>query len=248
MAIHYENAPITEALIDIRVELPTSAKGLQVLESVHDRVKDKYPGKRKRVYVVGQFSAGDEVGASASQTPMGFAFSSEDGKQIFQARRDGFTFSRLRPYGSWPELRDEARHLWDIYREIVKPEKITRVAVRYINQIDIPFPTIDYKDYFRTIPEVSPDLPQALSGFLMQLQFPQTDFEGLLILTQTAIPPPNPATSSVILDLDVFKETEMVLTEDVWGMLEILRNRKNEFFEGCITERTRSLFGRREEY
>lgn len=251
MAIRYENAPITEALIDIRVELPASATSLEMLESVHDRVKHRYPGKKKRIYLQGQFSAGDEVGASASQTLMGFSFSSEDGKQILQARRDGFTFSRLRPYGSWPELRDEARRLWDIYGEMVKPEKITRVAVRYINQIDIPFSAIDYidyKDYFRTTPEVSPELPQALTGFFMQLQFPQTDFGGLLILTQTAVPPLNPATGSVILDLDVFKETEMVSDKDVWGLLETLRNRKNEFFEGCITERTRALFGRREEY
>ena len=133
MAFHYENAPITEALIDIRVELPASLTGLQVLESVHDHVKIRYPGEKKRIYLQGQFSAGDEVGASASQTLMGFSFSSDDGKQIFQARRDGFTFSRLRPYGSWPELRDEARRLWDIYGEMVSPEKITRVAVRYIN-------------------------------------------------------------------------------------------------------------------
>lgn len=250
MAIRYENAPITEALIDIRVELPAGTKGLEVLESVHDRVKNRYPGKKKRIYVQGQFSAGDEVGASARQTVMGFSFTSDDGKQILQARRDGFTFSRLRPYGSWPELRDEARRLWDIYGEMLNPEKITRVAVRYINQIDIPFSAdyIDYKDYFRTTPEVSPELPQALSGFFMQLQFPQTDFGGLLILTQTAVPPPNPATGSVILDLDAFKETEMVSAEGVWLLLETLRNRKNEFFEGCITEKTRALFGRREEY
>lgn len=248
MAIHYENAPITEALIDIRVELPHSVTGIQVLESVHDRVKNRYPGKKRRIHVQGQFSAGAEVGASATQMLMGFAFSSEDGKRVFQARRDGFTFSRLRPYGSWPELRDEGRRLWEIYREVVAPVRITRVAVRYINQIDIPLSQIDYKDYFRTIPEVSPELPQGLSGFFMQLQFPQTDFGGLLILTQTAVPPPNPATNSVVLDLDAFKESEMASDEEVWGLLEILRNRKNEFFEGCITDRTRALFGRREEY
>jgi uncharacterized protein (TIGR04255 family) len=195
--------------------------------------------------VQGQFSAGDEIGASATQTEMGFAFSSGDGKQILQARRDGFTFSRLRPYGSWPELRDEAHRLWHVYREAVNPEKITRVAVRYINQIDIPLAATDYKEYFRTIPEVSPDLPQGLSGFLMQLQFPQTDFWGMLVLTQATLPY---ATNSVILDLDVFKVTTMVSDEDLWGMIETLRDRKNEFFEGCITERTRALFGRREEY
>jgi len=246
--IQYENAPITEALIDIRVELPSDVT-LEALERIHGEVRDRYPGKKKRFYVQGKFSAGDEIGAVAKQKLMGFAFATENGKQIFQVRLDGFTFSRLRPYGNWGELRDEGRRLWEIYRSVVIPRKITRVAVRYINQIDIPFRSIDYKDYFRTTPEVSPDLPQGLSGFFMQLQFPQADFEGLLILTQTAIPPPSPNMHSVILDLDVFKEgVELGSDEEVWRLLETLRKRKNKFFEGCLTDKTRELFGQRKEY
>lgn len=247
MTIHYENAPITEALIDIRVNLPVSATGLRLLESVHGRVRGTYPGKKRTLHVLGRFSGGDAVGASATQTQTGFAFSSEDGRQVFQARHDGFTFSRLRPYVSWRELRDEARRLWEIYREVVTPETIDRVAVRYINQIDIPLPAIEHKDYFRTTPEVSPVLPQGLSGFFMQLQFPQPDFGGLLILTQAAVPAPNPNTNSVILDIDVSKEAALADDEEVWGLLEVLRDKKNEFFEGCITDRTRALFGNRQE-
>jgi uncharacterized protein (TIGR04255 family) len=191
VAIQYEYAPITEALIDIRVELPASVP-VEMLERLHDTVKDRYPAKKKRIHVEGLFSAGEEIGAFARQTLAGFAFESENHRQIFQARLDGFTFSRLRPYGNWSELRAEARRLWDIYRDAVHPLRMTRVAVRYINQIDIPLAGVDYKDYFRTTPEVSPDLPQALSGFFMQLHFPQVDFGGMLTLTQTSVPPPEP--------------------------------------------------------
>ncbi len=248
MAIQYENAPITEALIDIRVELPSSAT-LSTFEAIHAEVKDCYPGKRKRIYVEGQFLVGQEPGATTKQTEMGFLFSSENGKQVFQARLDGFTFSRLRPYGNWIELSHEARRLWEVYRRIARPLKVTRVAVRYINQINIPMRTVDYKDYFRTIPEVSPALPQELSGFFMQLQFPQADFGGLLMLNQAAIPPPSPDSTSVVLDLDVFKDSlDLVSDEDIWRLLETLRKRKNEFFEGCLTDRARDLFGQRKEY
>ncbi|MFN0169337.1 MAG: TIGR04255 family protein [Bryobacteraceae bacterium] len=146
-------------------------------------------------------------------------------------------------------MRDEGRRLWEIYSRVVGPRRITRVAVRYINQIDIPLRAIDYKDYFRTTPEVSPVLPQGISGFFMQLQFPQADFGGVLILTQTAIPPPSEDMNSVILDLDVFKEsTELASDSEVWGLIETLRNRKNEFFEGCLTDKARELFGQRKEY
>jgi uncharacterized protein (TIGR04255 family) len=248
MSIHYENAPISEALIDIRVELPGTV-AVETLQSIHDRVRDKYPRMEKRVYVQGQFMGGTDVGAVATQTHMGYAFTSADGKQVFQARLDGFTFSRLKPYGTWSELRDESRRLWSVYCDVATPSTMRRVAVRYVNQIDIPLPQIDYKDYFRTTPEVSPDLPQVLSSFFMQLQFPQPDFDGMLILTQLAIPPPVPDTSSFVLDLDVFRQSqEPVSQDDLWPLLETLRDRKNDFFEGCITDKTRELFGKREFY
>jgi uncharacterized protein (TIGR04255 family) len=248
MSIHYENAPISEALIDIRVELPGSVT-VETLQSIHDQVKDKYPRLDKRMYIHGQFMAGNDVSAVATQTHMGYAFTSADGKQVFQARLDGFTFSRLKPYGTWPELRDESRRLWSIYSDVAHPSTMRRVAVRYVNQIDIPLRQIDYKDYFRTTPEVSPDLPQGLSSFFMQLQFPQPEFDGMLVLTQLAIPPPTPDTSSVVLDLDVSKQTQEPVSEDsLWPLLETLRDRKNDFFEGCITDKTRELFGKREVY
>jgi uncharacterized protein (TIGR04255 family) len=248
MAVQYEHAPITEALIDIRVENPPSVT-LPVLESLQGQVANDYPGKQKRMFLVGEISAGDAVGASASQTQTGFAFLSSDSKQIFQARTDGFTFSRLRPYVTWIQLRDEAERLWMIYRKAARPIRVSRVAVRFINQIDIPKAQVDYKDYFRTTPEISSDLPQGLSGFFMELHFPQPEFSGMLVLRQAAVAPMTPDTTSVVLDLDVFKEISGVISEaDIWTLLEELRVRKNQFFEGSLTEEARKLFGKRTEY
>ena len=248
MSVQYTNAPIKEALIDIRVD-PAPPATLKDLEGIHEYVRGQYPVKQKKLHLQGQFSLGNEVGASARQEQVGFSFRSEDEKQVFQARLNGFTFSRLKPYGTWDELRDEARKLWPLFHEAVGGRRIVRIAVRYINQIDIPVAHLDYKDYFLTTPEVSPALPQDLSGFFMQLQMPQPDFGGMLILTQATVAPPTPDSNSVILDLDVFKERpEFSADDEVWSMLEVLRGRKNEFFEGCLTDRARELFGDRREY
>lgn len=248
METQYEHAPITEALIDIRVE-PLPSSMIQVLEDIHASVKGQYPEKQRRVHLEGRFSGGEEVGAVARQEVVGFSFRSNAGDQIFQARLDGFTCSRLRPYGKWSELRDQARNLWSIYRKTIGSQKIIRVAVRYVNQIDIPLREIDYKDYFLTTPEVSPRLAQGLSGFFMQLQMPQPDFGGMLILTQSTVPPSAPDTNALILDLDVFKEgPEFSSDDEVWELLETLRRRKNEYFEGCLTDKTRALFGERTTY
>jgi uncharacterized protein (TIGR04255 family) len=238
---HYAHAPITEALIDIRATVPTDVT-VEDLTRAHREIEADYPKMASRLDFHGMFSAGARVGATAQQDIIGSVFFSKDEKQIAQLRRDGFTFSRLAPYDDWENLRDEARRLWSIYRSIAKPTEISRVALRYINQINIPLPMRDFRDYLRTYPEVSTDLPQELAGFFMQTQIPQKDIGAILILTQTMVPPPDDKTSSVVLDVDVFIQDMALLTdEDIWGRLELLRNRKNEAFEACITNQTRRM-------
>jgi len=248
VATYFENAPIREALIDIRIE-PTPSSRVNVLESLFESVKDQYPIKERTSYFEGEFSVGPQIGSSTSLKPSGFSFKSEDGQRVFQARVDGFTYSRLRPYGNWSELRDEARRLWLIYCATLGTVHKTRVALRYINQIDIPQPSIDYKDYFRTIPEVSPALPQSIEGFVMQLRFPLSEFDGHLNLIQASVSPPTDGFCSVVLDIDVFTNLESLFAAeiDLWALLERMRSVKNEFFFGSITDSTRALFGREKE-
>jgi uncharacterized protein (TIGR04255 family) len=240
---HYANAPITEGLIDLGVELPSDAE-VASLDAVFQHVKGEYPTREERSLFQGRLSAGAQVGASAKQTKVGYLFRSADGKRVLQVRLDGFTFSRLKPYENWAALRDEAKGLWSAYRELVRPIKVTRVGVRYINQIDVPSARIELKDYFRTFPEVSPDLPQDLGAFLMQLQIPQVDLDAVLVLTQTGGAPPRFDVASVILDIGLFKEhCDFKSDDEVWEVLESFRDRKNEVFEGCITDKARQLFG-----
>ena len=117
------------------------------------------------------------------------------------------------------------------------------MAVRYIYQIDIPHSTVDYKEYFETTPEVSPRLPQSISGFIMQIHFPQPSVNGMLVLTQAMVLPSSPDMQSVVLDLDAFRAGDLVTHEEIWPTLDKLRKIKNDFFEASITDKTRALFG-----
>jgi len=238
---HYSKAPLTEAVLDIRVELPSEIT-IQDLSEVQIGEEERYPQREDNIIVVGQMSMGRQVGASAQQTHNGYRFVSHDNRQIFQARLDGFTFSRLSPYETWESFQNEARRLWEVYRPIAKPKNIKRIALRYINRLDLPLPIKDFKDYLRTIPEISPDMTTGLSGYFMQLQLPQPDLEAMLHLNQTLIPPPGPNLVSVVLDFDLFcKDNVPSEDKDIWKQFETLRNRKNEVFEACITNKTRRL-------
>ncbi|MBD1923548.1 TIGR04255 family protein [Microcoleus sp. FACHB-831] len=238
---HYSQAPITEAAISLRLELPDDVT-LATLTDVHLAIKAAYPMSQDILAFQGQMLAGASVGATASQTQIGYNFLSSDQKHSFQARLDGFTFSRLAPYERWETFRDEAQRLWNIYRSVANPKSISRLALRYINRLDFPLPLDDLKDYLRTVPEVSADLPQGLSGYFMQLQIPQVDLTAMLLLNQAIIPPQNPNVVSVLLDIDLFRDSDFPSEEKaLWEILEQLHIRTDQVFEACITDRTREL-------
>jgi uncharacterized protein (TIGR04255 family) len=217
----YSRSPITEAIIDFQVELPESV-GLTELERCQDPA---YPGKQAPTAALGP----------------GIRFASGDEKQFFQVHLDGFTLYRLAPYQGWEPFRDEARRLWAIYRQTVHPWKVTRLALRYVNRLDLPL-AAELKDYLRTSPQVSPGLPQGVAGFYLQLTIPQPDLKSTLLLREALGPPTAPGGVSVVLDIDLFRSDDVPADEDgIWAFLESLRGRKNEVFEACITDRTREV-------
>jgi uncharacterized protein (TIGR04255 family) len=237
----YGKAPITEAIIDLRVQ---HAPGVTVgdLLRCHEAEKHNYPTRKDLKYGLGHFEVGPRVTASATSQHVGFICTSSDQKQIFQAKLDGFSMSRLAPYETWEPFRDEARRLWNVYRESVKPVRIERMAVRYINRLDIPGPKVELKDYLRTSPEIAPGLPQSLDGFFMQLQLPVDDIHGRLLVNETIIEPPTPEKVAVVLDIDLFRTEDLPQEEPaIWQLFETLRQRKDEFFEACITDKAREL-------
>lgn len=239
---HYPKAPITEAIIDLRVELPSDI-GLEELRRAHAGQEQGYPHIKQMNLAFGQMHLGDEVTTTASTKPVGHLIRSGDGKQIYQARLDGFTMSRLAPYERWETFRDEARRLWNVYKAAVSPQRVVRVAVRYVNRIDIPLPLHDFKDYLRTVPEVSPDLPQGLAGYFMRLEIPMEDIKSRCLLNEAIIKPAAPNVVSVVLDIDVFRTEDLPTEEDeIWGFVEDLRIQKNSVFEACITDKARELF------
>ena len=238
---HYSKAPITEAIIDLKVTLP---EGFSVdgLENIHAHISDQFPIKEQIHAGSLLFQSGPSIKIDASREHHGFLFRSGDGLRIFQATLSGFTFNRLAPYESWEEFSGDARRLWEVYKDVCRPSSVIRAAVRFINRLDLPGPTLDFKEYLRTVPEVSPDLPQGLSGFFMQLQIPQEDLNSMLIINEAFTQPTSPEVVSVILDFDLFREHIWQSDdEDIWRFLEKLRHLKNLAFEASITDKTRRL-------
>src|SRR5713226_3799339 len=137
---HLRKAPIVEAVIDIRVKL-RSDFDMAVFLPLRTKLAVKYPqvGEGSDFQLSTEWKPGTEPRASGQVgTVRLHLLRSQDGKQVVQFRRDGFSFSRLNPYSSWEEVFAEAWSLWKLYIETAKPLGISRLAVRYINRLPLP--------------------------------------------------------------------------------------------------------------
>jgi uncharacterized protein (TIGR04255 family) len=236
---HLKNAPIAEAIVDLRVELPPDVT-VETLKKVGDIVSADYPERRTRISGTAALDLQTNTITSDSK-PVGYLFWSTDRRQALQARLDGFSVSRLKPYQDWKTLRAEACARWEQFVEVAHPLRITRVALRYLNRIELPKP-FTFEEYLKTFPHLGEDLPQAISGLFCRVVLQHS--EATAIVTQ-AIDEQGvtDAVVPLLLDIDVFQQVEFeIQSDDPWKRLDILRQIKNEMFFGSITQRARELF------
>lgn len=246
---HYSKAPIKEAVIDLRV---TTSKGITVeeIQAVHRLIADDYPTKEPVYHSTGEVSFDVErpevarTGAGHAHT--GYRFTDNAKQRVLQCRLTGFTFSTLAPYDRWETFRDEAKRLWDIYSSKTRIEHITRVALRYINRMEFEnVGRVELSDYLRVYPETPSDWPMPdMNGFFMQVYMVQDDLSCMLILNESG-GVEKPGTIFLQLDIDLFRSENTLWTlenqDAVWDFLEQLHDRKNDIFEGSITDKTREM-------
>jgi len=235
------HAPITEALVNVRAT-PTRPI-VPHREAFHDALRDLYPGVKDRrgFQAKVQFAKGKSPVATASEGELqGFQFYSSDERSIAQFRSDGFTFNRLSPYTDGDQLIGEALRLWEIYRRIALPAGVSRVALRFINNLTLPPDPGPLGEFLDSPPTPPPGAGPQLRGFLNRVEShdPQT---GLTIVRTIASARTKPGTEGlgVLIDIDAFRSADLsVEAAELRPVLTALRKLKNDVFFGSITDRT----------
>jgi uncharacterized protein (TIGR04255 family) len=238
---HLNNAPITEALIDFRVVTPTSFSAEAFL-SLKPILAERYPIVEERRGFETQFALGKGSPPKSQFKDLGihgYFFKTSDGLHIAQFRSDGFTFNRLKPYTAWENILPEALRIWKLYIDVVSPESVSRLAVRYINHIAIPSPVGDFSNYLTTPPMVPSELPQNVSSFLVRLVIHDSNLELAANITQALEKGIDPSSVTIIFDIDAYKAGEFDPNgEEIVNLLNMLRNFKNDIFFNSLTEKT----------
>lgn len=247
MARVYPKAPIFEAVIDLKVGFP-SQPSQKAFDEFAAQLADAYPVVTQitRFQVdLNTSSESKEVTTDCAQETLGVRLTSSDGKRIVQAQRAGLTYSFLSPYSNWEAFSEAAWEVWSKYLHMLKPNSVSRVAVRFINKIAIPATRFELEEYFNIYPKLPSSIPQDYTGVFLQMHMPQFDIGGdaLAIVNFGSTRSDVAGSSMMILDFDVFRKRQYVAdSAEILSDLNSLRDRKNELFEACVTDKCRELF------
>jgi len=231
-------APIIQAILEIKVDLPKSFK-VKKFENLQKAIKKDYPTVKNQIQGKFTISASDATSVVDSESSqIGHSYYTKSESRSIMAPTDQFNYFQSEQYGSWKEFKEVALNLWNEYSRVTKPDKIRRVSLRYINRIDIKLPIMDIADHFLTHLEISKKLPQEVEDFNLRYSIPFKEEKVSTHVTQSLAPSENKVVP-FLFDIDVLYHDEMEFDNKViWEKFDELRDIKNMLFFNNLTDST----------
>ena len=237
---HLANAPIREAVLDIRIPRQTSVDPVN-LRNALDSVggfSDIHDLKQGSVTI--QLSSQGDPESHIQDEVAGVRGTTEDGLWIVQYRQDGMTFSRLTPYLNWDTLSAKAHPLAKTFLRATAAPHVERLALRYINHFRLP--SHDPTPFFVSLPSFPQSLPLGIESFVSRVTARENEEDLSVHVTHARLDDLAPDGAGFILDIDAFAATKVSPDVDqFWGTFDRLRRLKNSVFFGLITERSAEL-------
>ena len=235
--------PITEALVDVRIARDERLD-IERLQRLRAQLKDDYPkfDEKKQFQAEFRVEAGKLLPPTAQDLGFnGVWLTSADGSRIVQFRPDGFTFNNVGSYMGGDALLREALRLWSEFGEVAHPASVIRIALRYLNRLELPMKADDdFNMFLTTPPDLPPEAPQRFSSFLSRIVAHEA--ERSVIVTQK-LDLGAPPTAPILLDIDAFLVGDFPAHQlELLPHLESLRELKNRVFFSLLTEETVKLY------
>ncbi len=239
-----KNAPITEAVIDIRGVLGVPFTPV-VLEKVRTELSPLFPQveEQRRVEAIMQVIEGRFSTSATDDGVRRLILRSRDRAEAIVVGAEGFSFSKLRPYTSWDAVFGAAQRFWEIYRKILRVIRVQRIAVRYINHFNIPR-SVPIGSYL-TAPPALPEtvVPESVTSALLRLSL--RDERSRIESTVIQVTEPVEVGTTVMIDIDSFRSGDFdPSSSDYWELFAELRATKNRIFFGSIHESAAEAFDR----
>lgn len=237
-------APIVEAVIGVTARAESAWEESAISERFRQRLPG-YPSVHSHREIRHELKFAADAQPEQAVHDMGWRglrCESADKLHIAQFNRDGFSFSRLKPYQSWEQFSQEGMRLWELYNEVAQSSEIQRLGLRFINRIEFSQVEVKLEDFLENPPKPPRGMDIPFEGFLHHdtLAVPGRPY-GINVI-QTVQPSQGADASwGVILDIDIFT-TEPIVNQDLIRQhLTQMRWLKNKVFFGSITSKTLEL-------
>jgi uncharacterized protein (TIGR04255 family) len=217
-----KNAPISEAVIEIRLGKPLSNFD-EISPGLLEEFAELYPQKKEIRSMQFSFKAGDPNVTAPSEDLLGYRLESQDGKYILQFKKDGIALSNVGPYDRWSTFVAKFNETWTMFSEKFTELKICRIAVRYINRFTL---SKEHEDYYKKWTTLNINNGANLKKTSLAYLIEQKEFKTIVKIDTSEN---NNNKYEISLDIDAFCEKEFSNSE-INSALTKLRQMKNEIF------------------
>lgn len=239
----YKESPIVEAVCEFQFEDKENLSwDLTTPGLIYEEVRDIFPTRRQSARIT--LGITQEAAAQLGTIPL-IQFFSKDEKSLIQLGPNILSINVLKPYPSWQAFLPLIKKGLTAYRDVVAPQDIQRVGLRYINQIAIPSGTVKLEEYFEFRPFVGPNLPQDYGAFNSGIQIPFEDFRDALSLQLGSQPNSDGSThqANVILSLDYFLlQPKSISLDGVFEWIDTAHIHIEDVFEASVTQKLKASF------
>ncbi len=238
----YPNPTITEAVCDIHFRLPQEKEWkLSLPGELFKHIQNEYPEMEPVLEMGLQFEFGP-LGTGTKFAPQRQKVRFKHGTRplILQLAEDSLSISTLPPYQGWEVMRRDVLAAWQRVEEVLQPEAINRIGLRYINRIEKETEQDRLDTWLVANDYIPVGILRSESGFLLREEI-HLNTENILIITLGDLKSDGDAGyGAIIFDIDRIVEREILtgqdaldqemnrLHADVWAVFSSAKGEKLE--------------------
>lgn len=239
----YKKPPIVEVSCEFRFKVK-DPNDLTVPGRFYNKVEKLYPLKDELLgFEMGIEMKAKDIQQQVRQRMLGMEYKSKEGNELVRVAPNQLSVHRLPPYPSWEGFSPVVKSAYQEFQEIVQPESLERVGLRYIDRVEIPSKEFALKEYFRIYPETPESGLTNCVHFLMRMEFPFNSDRDMLRVMMLDQETTSRDKTAILLDWDYFLvKPEQIEMNKVWEWVEEAHNHILEAFEQSLTDSCRKLF------
>lgn len=213
----YANPTIGEAICELHFALPDDVPWKASLAGdLFKQIQNDFPEMEPGVEIGLQFELSPRrIGHSVLPPRQRMKFKHGERPLLLQLGPNVFTVNVLPVYPGWEKMRVDVVEAWKQASEVLRPAKLTRIGLRYINRVERTKDRETPGDWFKASDFIPAGVLRAKGSFLSRCES-QIDAENRVIVTLAEVQQEGEEKQKAfVFDIDRILEKELALDNDV---------------------------------